>query len=114
MTFKSLRIRSNQFMKRNKTRKHRSNGQKYEWNCHRKRRFMRRMMIMGFLSPEYIIIKPEHIKCCEPRYQIYNCEYYFTMMKCSYHYFILTEKGRKWRKSTRLNSSHANISYAVF
>src|SRR3712207_7530620 len=28
--------------------------------------------------------------------------------------FMLTEKGQQDRKSTRLNSSHANISYAVF
>src|SRR3712207_8585005 len=27
---------------------------------------------------------------------------------------LLTETGRRDRKSTRLNSSHANISYAVF
>src|SRR3712207_7839836 len=39
---------------------------------------------------------------------------FFTIQKYRVHIFMLSRKILGDRKSTRLNSSHANISYAVF
>src|SRR3712207_7381214 len=44
----------------------------------------------------------------------FHVDFCFLRWHCRILNWICNQKGNKDRKSTRLNSSHANISYAVF
>src|SRR5690625_6474164 len=70
------------------------------------------MMMIRSMSPEVIVV--DEIGSKEDVFAILEAIHAGVSIICSVHGHSLDEKKNRDRKSTRLNSSHVAISYAVF